>query len=410
MNDNATTQPETARRDPKGGGYLMLRRRGKWHGDREARRFKDGTWYACFTADGGKVRESSHSGSRSRAADLLRDRLKEVADGRFVRGAARVTLGQLRDLVVADYERNGRRSADDVRGRFKSLERLIGEKATADRIRQRIPGYVAARLKEPKRTRRKPRPDGAQPDAEKVRLVSRATVNRELAVLRRGFRLAVNQGLLAVAPAIEMLRQGPPRKGFPEPEEVEAIIRRLPERLRGAVRLLAITGWRVREALNLEWRSLREGTIRLERDETKGGEIRVYPYAEHPELAALIRAQRAAADAIEAGRRAMGDITPVSHVFCKPDGSPNRAYQHSWNDACLKAGYPGRLVHDLRRYAARNLIRAGVTEVVAMGLLGHRTPSVFRRYNVTDERDLRQAVKHLARAEDERRTASRANA
>src|SRR5206468_4236016 len=49
--------------------------------------------------------------------------------------------------------------------------------------------------------------------------------------------------------------------------------------------------------------------------------------------------------------------------------------------------------HDLRRYVARNLIRSGVEESVAMALLGHRTPSVFRRYNVTTGADLRNAVR-----------------
>jgi integrase len=77
-------------------------------------------------------------------------------------------------------------------------------------------------------------------------------------------------------------------------------------------------------------------------------------------------------------------------------------FKRAWRTACLVSGHPSLLVPDFRRTTVRNLTRARVPEKIAMTMIGHKTRSVFDRYNIVDERDLAQAAGQLNSYLDER--------
>jgi integrase len=218
-----------------------------------------------------------------------------------------------------------------------------------------------------------------------------------MAVLRRGFRLGRNQ--VPARPDFEMLHVSNVRKGFFEREQYDAVLRHLPEYLKPVAMVAYITGWRTKsEILTRQWRHVdfANGWLRLDPGESKNGEGRGFPFA--PGLRAVLEAQR---DFVHMIERNTGMIIPW--VFAHPPGTPRAVagtrisdFRGAWKNACKDAGVPGRLVHDFRRTAVRNLERAGVPRSAAMKLTGHLTEAVYRRYAITDSAMLQEAAVKLA--------------
>src|SRR5262249_43628168 len=149
-----------------------------------------------------------------------------------------------------------------------------------------------------------------------------------------------------------------------------------------------ITGWRIpSEVLTLQWRQVdfAASTLRLDPGSTKNDEGRVFYFT--PELRACLEAQRAVTDELQQKK---GQVIPL--VFHR-NGRPIRDFRTAWENACRTAGVPGRIPHDFRRTAVRNLERAGVSRSVAMKMTGHKTEAVYRRYAIVSEGDLRDAAK-----------------
>jgi integrase len=153
-----------------------------------------------------------------------------------------------------------------------------------------------------------------------------------------------------------------------------------------------ITGWRIKDELLTRQRAhvdLDAGWLRLEPGETKNGEGRMFPLV--PELRRELEAQLERTADLE---RATGRIIPW--LFHR-DGQPIKSYRRAWKAACRKAGVPGRIPHDFRRTAVRNLERADVPRSAAMEMVGHKTEAIYRRYAIVDEATLRDGGERLAR-------------
>jgi len=177
-----------------------------------------------------------------------------------------------------------------------------------------------------------------------------ATINRETSALSRMFQLAIRRGLLERMPLFpNRLEENPPRDGFFEHDEFLKVRAQAPPSYQDVLDFAYYSGWRRNEILELTWDEvdMRGGVIRLSprRSKTKAG--RVLPMS--APLRAVLDRRRAL--------RRLGD----RRVFHR-DGVPVRVWRTALRDACRKAHVPHRLLHDCRRTAARNLIRAGVPE------------------------------------------------
>ena len=331
-------------------------------------------YWIKYSYRGRIFRESSGSTEEPKATRLLKERIKQTGRPQFIGPTEeRLTFEDLIAMLRTDYAVNGRRSASQLTSRITHLHDAFALVRVVDITGDRISAYVAERQR-----------TGA----------ASTTINRELAALKRAFTLALRAERLSHAPHIAMLEEHNARQGFLARGEFLTLMQQLPEYLRDPVTFLYVTGWRVSEMRSLEWRDvdLGAGVVRLRSENSKNKDSREFPFSRFPELAAILTRAQA--------RRRL-ECRFVFHRAGRPVGDFNK----SWTAACTRAGLDKTLVHDLRRTAVRNLVRAGVPERVAMELTGHKTRSVFERYNIVSPNDKDSAVQKLASYLDAQPTA-----
>ena len=313
--------------------------------------------------------ECTNSTSEKYAAQLLRQRISP--DNRITREAERITFQDLVDDLLNDYRANNRRSLGGVKARAeKHLITFFRRRRAIDIDTAFVRSYVSGRLE-----------SGA----------ANATINRELAALRRMFNLAAER-LGKSGPRIALLEENNVRQGFLGYGDFLKLRDALPQYLKGVFVFLYFSGWRLNSALSLERRDvdLEARVIRLRPEISKNRESATFPLS--GEIYEVVQ------EAMQAAR------LDCPYLFHR-NGKQIRYPYIAWRKACAEVGLRGLVFHDLCRSAIRNLDRAGVSDKVKMVWSGRKTRSIIDRYNIVHEDDLRDAGEKLGVFLDQRREA-----
>ena len=349
-------------------------------------------WHSAYCVRGKEHRESTRTQDLRLAKRVHRHLLDKVAADRqglkkFLTPVDRgLHVGEVLDWLAADYRLRGKESPQ-FNSHLKPIRAHFCDWLVIDLMEESIDAYIEERQ-----------------EADRAS----GTINRETQILGQALRLALKRRRIPSMPSIRHLPENNARQGFFERPEFETLVAALPDYLKDFTRFSYLTGWRKGEIISLTWADVDRdgGSIRLRPEASKNGKGRIVVL--HGELDALIE-RRWKARLIE--RDGKPHVTDL--VFHR-DGEPVGDFRKAWVTACFEAGLvepvldekdqpvlgedgkpklrPSKLFHDLRRRAARNMVRAGVPERVAMEIIGHRTRSMFDRYNIVSEDDLRLAA------------------
>ncbi len=335
----------------------------------EGRIFQRGAvfWIAYYVR--GKEFREPGGKTEKEAAKKLKARLGEKHGDRFIGPEQeRVMVTDLLDSLALDLGRRGAKALKSHLSHVKPVRQFFGLDRAVEVSTKRLEAFIAAEETRPGKKRKSP-----------------ASINRELAALRGAFNLARKQGQISRVPYFPMLREDNARQGFFEKEEFEKVAAALPVAVADVASFAYFSGWRKGEILPLTWENVDRAAGEVRIATSKNGHGRMLPLT--GALKDLIERRWQAREYLT--REKVTAISP--HVFHE-SGVPVGDFRKAWASACEAAKVPGGLFHDLRRTAVRNMIRAGVPQTVAMSISGHRTVSMFNRYNITSNDDKREAL------------------
>src|ERR1700678_919906 len=339
-------------------------------------------WQISFYDNEGRRRRESYR-TEAKARKALKTKLTLKEAGKLDTAEPRITIDTVAKLYLADRSGAAPKSYSWLKQTWEThLEPFFGGYLASRISTEKLIEYRNARLEA-----------GASP----------TTANKELTILGAIF----NHGLEDYTPPKisrvpkfpQRLQEPPPRQGFITDEQYDALQGHARHPWLRALLAMAYTfGFRRAElvgrvqrnqpAMRVRQIDLKNRTIHLLPGETKNNEGRVVKMTD---------------EVYDYLRVCLEGKSPEDAVFTWGDGSPVKDFRGSWGKMTKAAGVLV-LLHDFRRSAARNLIRSGVPQDVAKRITGHKTDSMFSRYNIVAENDLADAAVKLNARRNGRKT------
>jgi integrase len=360
------------------------------------------TYWVAFYRNGRLIRESAKTSDAEKALKYLRrctDAAKKAEGAGLTYMSSKLRKRNVSDLIEAlrtHFKIEGQLSPQML-SNLRRVDRDFGMYRAMALTGEMVDAYIEQRQ--------------TAGDAD-------ASINRTTQVLKQAYTFG--KFPQQMIPDIRKLsEEGNERKGFFSPSEIERVMESLPKYLQPFTRFGWLTGMRKGEISSLEWADIDGDVIVLQAEDSKNHKARIIPIVD--EVAEVVEECRKAREI-----RRRGQVVTISNLlFHTPAGKPVKEFRKSWRRACCKAGvgemvcpncklavdekqhcskcgadwcyeelkYQGRIFHDLRRSAVRNMTKAGVQRHVAMSISGHKTESMFERYNIKDVEDQREAMR-----------------
>jgi integrase len=354
------------------GGLVKLRYRDKKTDAMVESRY----WYLFFYHNGRRIRESSETESKMEAEKLLQRRMGEVGLGITPeQDVKHLRYEQMRDAMMTDFKN---RDCGSLYTRKDGVTTIAGlEHLDSYFKNMRVTAITTDTLR-------------AYIAHQKGKGYSDPSVRKQLVILRSMMNMARKDGKLRLVdiPHFPMPKDSAPRQGFVEPAKFRELLAALPINLRPLIQFVYYTGCRLGAAQQITWSMVNKDCteISLPGNIIKTGEPLLLPLT--------------------------GGLSDVSKTLKKMFRKEGPVFNSTnlrkcWNTACNQTGlgvydkktglYTGLMIHDLRRSAVRNLVRAGVSRKVAMAISGHKTEAIFERYNIINTRDLHDAMEAVGK-------------
>jgi integrase len=330
-------------------------------------KFSGRAYWIDYLMDGLRRRERigpNKGAAEQRLGEVLRAR----AEGRYIQKSpdARTLFKDLAAWYLELPEVRAKRSYDRDRSSLNRLLPFFGGRLLKD---------ITPALVEAYRQRRLGQPSGRSPRVP----TKPASVNRELACFKTIFNKAIGNGKAERNPArgVKLLKENNERDRVLTAEEYTRLMAHCPAHIRPVVKVAYYTAMRQGEILNLTWGQvdLKEELIKLAPEHCKSNEGRDVPLKR--ELVEMLKA--------------MPRGLPAVKVFTYA-GRQIGAIKRGFTTACKRAGIEDFTFHDLRHTAINNWRLRGHDYFRIMAATGHKTMSVFKRYNTVSKEELRALV------------------